>query len=107
MIAVVSAGTSDIPVAGGSCGYSGSYGQRCAAFYDVGVAEFTVLLAKSRSAIKGTRRNRLRRHGRRTPQRSRRPRGRARDCRPYQRRLRTAFKGLAALLGMMNPALRT
>ena len=93
VIAVVSAGTSDIPVAEEAVITAELMGNRVQHIYDVGVAGIHRLLATSRRTLEGTRDHRLRRNGRRVAQRSRWPRRSPGNSRPNQHRLRRGIRG--------------
>ena len=93
IVAVVSAGTSDIPVAEEAVVTAEVMGNEVQHFYDVGVAGIHRLLANREALDPRPRRHRLRRHGRRVAQRRRRPGRRSRDRRAHQRWLRRIIQG--------------
>ena len=99
---MVSAGTSDIPVAEEAVVTAQMMGNEVQHLYDVGVAGIHRLLARREVLDAGARRDRLRRNGRRAAQRRRRAGRRAGDRGADQRRLWRVVHGIAALLGMLN-----
>ncbi len=102
VIVVVSAGTSDIPVAEEAVVTAEMMGNNVQHIYDVGVAGIHRLLAHRESASESASHHSLRRNGRRAAQRCRRLGRSPGDCRPTSVGYGAAFEGLAALLGMMN-----
>ncbi len=88
IIAVVSAGTSDIPVAEEAVVTAEMMGNDVEHLYDVGRRRNSSPDGESRVADAGASSDRMRRNGRRAAQRSRRTGRRSRDRRAHQRGLR-------------------
>ena len=86
-IAVVCAGTSDMPVAEEAQVTAEVMGNEVDAIHDIGVAGIHRLMQQSRAPDRGARHRGLRRHGRRAAQRGRRPGLLPRHRRPHQHRL--------------------
>ena len=94
-LAVVCAGTSDIPVAEEAQVTAEVMGNEVESIYDVGVAGIHRLMAASERLADSARHRGCGGDGRRAAERGRRNRLRAGDRRAHQRRLRREFPGIS------------
>ena len=101
-IAVVCAGTSDLPVAEEAAVTAEIMGNRVERIHDAGVAGLHRLLAASRNHPERECAGRRGRHGRRAAQRRRGPGFQPGHCRADERGYGASFGGVAALLAMLN-----
>ena len=102
IVAIASAGTSDLPVAEEAAVTAEIMGNDVERIYDVGVAGIHRLLAEREPARVGPRDHRRRRHGGRAAERGRRHGDVPVIAVPTSVGYGASFGGIAALLGMLN-----